>query len=95
MTDVLNSHTEHLEQVSSASLQIKHTLDSATASAKLLNGTLNVGTSHSDWMIRFGGPVAVVVLGNYGLSPSLSQNLQLLAGGKCCPTFSALLANIQ
>jgi len=57
-------------------------LEKAAAAAKSWNETFNIGGSIGDYSIRMGVPFITLILGNYGLTPTLARNGALLLGGE-------------
>lgn len=82
MTELIQDHTESLELASSTAFSIHENLAQAAESARAWNNiTRFSGSSFGDYAIRFAGPLAGVLLGNYGLPPSFNRNAMLIAGG--------------
>jgi hypothetical protein len=82
MANMVHNHTDDLEQASFTAFRIHETLENASMAAESWKGTLTSTHSIADWGLRIGGLVGGVLLGGYGLPPSVFRNLQLLVGGK-------------
>lgn len=80
MTALIVDHTESLEYASSTAFDIHETLDKAAAAAKSWDTTF--GKFHYENILRFSIPPITLVLGSWGLNPSLARNFGLLAAGK-------------
>ena len=80
MTELIQDHTENLEQASFTAYNIHDSLEKAAALANAWNETL-LGGSLGDNAIRIAGPLTTVFLGNYGLAPSLARNVLLVVSG--------------
>jgi hypothetical protein len=81
ITNLLQDHTEHLEQASFAVSYIHSSLEKAATAAGSWNATL-MGGSLGNYSLRIGTPLTTLILGNYGLPPSLFRNAALLLGGR-------------
>jgi hypothetical protein len=44
---------------------------------------LPVGGGWSDWGLRIGTPLATLILGNYGITPTVTMNAVFLISGTC------------
>lgn len=82
MTDLLNNHSESLEQASFTAFGIHDSLEKAAKFAQSWSESSVLGSSMGDYAIRIVGPLATVFLGNYGLPPSLTRNALLILSGK-------------
>jgi len=80
MTRLIYNHTESLELASTTASGIHETLDRAAASVKSWNETF--GLSFYENILRFSLPPLSLLLGGYGLPPSLTRNFGLLVAGK-------------
>lgn len=81
ITNLLQDHTEHLEQASFTVSYIHSSLEKAATAAGSWNATL-MGGSLGNYSLRIGTPLTTLILGNYGLPPSLFRNAALLLGGR-------------
>jgi hypothetical protein len=81
MTDLVNNHTESLEQARFTTENIIQTLEKTAAIAKSWTEMLTVSSIAGDWALRIIMPPSALVLGSYGLPPSLARNAALFFGG--------------
>lgn len=81
MANMVQNHTEDLEQASFAAFKIHETLENASAAAKSWKEGVSTARSPLDWFLRICGPIAGVLLGGHGLPATLARNVQLLVGG--------------
>jgi hypothetical protein len=81
MSDMVNNHTESLEQARLTTETIIQTLQKTTDIAQAWSQTLSAGGAFGDSALRFGTPVALVFLANYGITPSVPANIALILGG--------------
>jgi hypothetical protein len=82
MTRLLRNHTEYLELASVTASDIHSSLEKVATSTGSWNDNLTWRDSFSNIPLRIGTPLTTLVLGNYGLAPSLSRNAALILGGK-------------
>jgi hypothetical protein len=82
MTTLLQNHTEYLELASVTASSIHSSLEKAAASAGSWNENFKWGGSLSNYALRIVTPLTTLVLGNYGLPPSLARNAALALGGR-------------
>lgn len=83
MTILLQNHTESLEVASVTASSIYSSLEKVAASAGLWNENFKWGgASLSNYALRIITPLTALVLGNYGLPPSLARNAALAIGGR-------------
>lgn len=82
MTTLLQNHTESLELASVTASSIHSNLEKAAASASSWNENFKWGGPLSNYALRIATPLSTLVLGNYGLPPSLARNAALAIGGK-------------
>jgi hypothetical protein len=78
----LQTHVQKIEQAESAASGIHENLDRAAEAVKSWSENLPVGGGWSDWLLRIGTPLAAVILGNYGITPTFTMNARLFVIGK-------------
>ncbi|KAG9245100.1 hypothetical protein BJ878DRAFT_541623 [Calycina marina] len=81
MTTLLNNHTENLESASSTAYNIHNILEKASSGAALWKHPTSISGTIFDYGLRIAFPAECVLLGNYGLHPSLLSNVALALGG--------------
>ncbi|KAI2607970.1 hypothetical protein GGR54DRAFT_651948 [Hypoxylon sp. NC1633] len=77
-----NDHVHSLSQARNMTFEILDTLENTAAAASYVSSSLLKQSSGSSWWPYIWCPAASLVLGSYGLSPSMSRNLVLLALGE-------------
>jgi len=82
MTSLIQNHTDILEQASVTTFGLQENLNKAASAAKLWNEAFDVSKPFNANIVRFSLPIVVLMLGNYGLAPSLLRNFGLLTSGK-------------
>lgn len=86
MINIINNHSEILEQASFTAKGISASLENAAAVARSLNETLNLSGPLGDWALRFCIPLSSVFIGSYGLPPTPVRNAFLLLFGGSATT---------
>lgn len=75
-------HTDLLQQAQNITNGVLNALEETAASATALGGVFSGKRSISSWWLYVWCPVASLVVGSYGLPPSLLRNLILFTIGK-------------
>lgn len=78
-----DKHEGRLEQAQQKTTQILDTLDAATESASAFRNSFFRGFGFSGLWPYVLFPVASLVMGSYGLEPSIGRNLWLVGVGMC------------
>jgi hypothetical protein len=81
-TELLRSHVQKLAQAETAVSGIHENLYRAADAVKSWSENLPIGGGWSDWGLRIGTPVAALILGSYGITPTLTMNAALLLSGR-------------
>lgn len=81
MAELLQHHTNTLQQASYAASDIHDNLDKVVEASKLWSITLNERGFLSDYSLRLGIPLTTLFVGNYGMTSSLMRNVGLFLGG--------------
>ncbi len=81
-SELLQNHVQKLAQAETAVSGIHENLDRAAEVVKTWSENLSNGRGWSNLMLRIGTPMAVLILGNYGITPTLTMNAVLLVSGK-------------
>lgn len=81
-TEILQGHVQKLAQADSAVSGIHENLDRAAEAVKSWSENLPIGWRMTDLVIRVGTPVGALILGNYGITPTMTMNAVLLISGK-------------
>lgn len=81
-TELLQSHVQKLAQAETAASGIHENLDRAAEAMKSWSENLPVGSGIADWGLRIGTPLAAVILGNYGITPTFTMNAILCLSGE-------------
>jgi uncharacterized protein HemX len=81
-TELLQSHVQKLAQAENAVSGIHENLDRAAEAVKSWRENLPISSGWTDWALRLGSPLAAVILGNYGITPTFTMNAALLLSGK-------------
>lgn len=81
-TELLQGHTQNLQQASNKASGINNDLDRAVITAQTWHETLGVSNSVPDWALRVMSPMATLVLGNFGITRTASSNLFLAGSGE-------------
>jgi hypothetical protein len=81
MTYVVNNHTESIEQASITAKTISQSLRQAETVAKYWTEVLRLGGNAYDLLLRILLPTCMLVLGSYGLPPTMLRNGGLLLSG--------------
>jgi hypothetical protein len=81
-TEILQGHVQKLAQADSTVSRIHENLDQAAEAVKSWNENLPTGWRLTDLVIRVGTPVGALILGNYGITPTMTMNAVLLISGK-------------
>jgi hypothetical protein len=81
-TEILQGHAQKLAQADSTVSRIHENLDQAAEAVKSWNENLPTGWRLTDLVIRVGTPVGALILGNYGITPTMTMNAVLLISGK-------------
>lgn len=75
-----------LSKADSTVSEIQESLERASEAVNTWSASLSAGSpGFVDWTCRFGIPVAAVVLGNYGITPTWTMNGVLFITGKHAP----------
>ena len=82
-TELLQTHTQKLAQAQTAVSGIHENLDRASEAVKSWSETLPVSGGWPDWGLRVGTPLAALILGNYGITPTITMNAVFLLSGTC------------
>ncbi|KAI1380144.1 hypothetical protein F4677DRAFT_462984 [Hypoxylon crocopeplum] len=77
-----DDHTSFLHQAQNITNEIFDTLEGTAASAAYVSSSLAKESSASSWWPYIWCPAASLVLGSYGLPPSVTRNLALFALGE-------------
>jgi hypothetical protein len=80
-TEILQAHVQKLAQADSAVSGIHENLDRAAETVRSWSENLPIGKGWTDWAFRVGTPVGALILGNYGITPTLTMNAVLLFSG--------------
>lgn len=80
LSEKLEDHSSILEQVNNITTDVLDTLEETAVMASSVNESFSRATSLSWWPFVI-LPTASLVLGSYGLPPSILRNLTLLALG--------------
>ncbi len=80
-TELLEAHMQKLAQAESTVVGIYENLDRAAEAVKSWGESLPVGGGFTDWTFRIGTPLAALILGNYGITPTWNMNVVFLIGG--------------
>jgi Na+-translocating ferredoxin:NAD+ oxidoreductase RnfD subunit len=80
-TELLEAHIQKLSQAESTASEIHENLDRAAEAVKSWSESLPVGSGIMDWAFRIGTPLATLILGNYGITPTWNMNVVFLLGG--------------
>ena len=81
-SELLQTHVQKLAQAETAVSGIHENLDRAAEVVKTWSENLPNGGGWSNWVLRIGTPIAALILGNYGITPTLTMNAVLLVSGK-------------
>jgi hypothetical protein len=81
-TELLQSHVQKLVEAENTVSGIHENLDRAAEAVKSWSENLPIGGGWTDWALRLGSPLAAVILGNYGITPTFTMNTALLISGK-------------
>jgi hypothetical protein len=81
-SELLQTHVQKLAQAETAVSGIHENLDRAAEVVKTWSENIPNGGGWSNWVLRFGTPMAALILGNYGITPTLTMNAVLLVSGK-------------
>lgn len=92
MTNLIQNHTEYLELASLTASNIHSTLEKATVFPGSWGQGAEWGGAISNYALRIATPLATLVLGNYGLPPSVTRNAALVLGGM---SFGELLVHAR
>ncbi|KAG9234727.1 hypothetical protein BJ875DRAFT_483939 [Amylocarpus encephaloides] len=83
-TDLFQEHAIQLEHASITASKIHADLGNVATITKFASGwaaTLNIGGYWGDWLVRVVAPPCTMVIGSYGLAPSLIRNVALFSSG--------------
>ncbi|KUJ23082.1 uncharacterized protein LY89DRAFT_776894 [Mollisia scopiformis] len=94
-TELLQSHTQHLQQASIKASGINDDLDKAVAIAQTWQENLRVSGSMPDWVFRAGTPMAALSLGNFGIARSTGGNIGLAGAGFVVGESLVVLRHVQ
>lgn len=81
-TELLQSHTQSLQQASVKASGINEELDRAVATAQTWQESLDASSSMPDWAMRVLCPAAAFMLGNHGIQRTTLGNLALVSSGE-------------
>lgn len=77
-----DAHTDLLRQAQNITNEILNTLEDTAASAAAVGDGFLGQTSLKSWWLYIWCPVVSLVMGSYGLPPSMLRNFGLIALGK-------------
>ncbi|KAE9380530.1 hypothetical protein N431DRAFT_325106 [Stipitochalara longipes BDJ] len=80
-TELLQTHMQKLAQAETAVSGIHENLDRAAEAVKSWSENLPAGRGWTDWGLRLGTPLAALILGNYGITPTITMNAVFLVSG--------------
>ncbi len=82
LSSKFDTHVELLDQATNVTSDIFDTLKDAAAVAENVNQYIHQGATNGGWWQHVIWPAVSLVLGSYGLPPSVFRNLGLLALGE-------------
>jgi hypothetical protein len=80
-TELLQAHFQKLEQASAQASEINENLEKAAAAANLFHDSIGISGNVPDWALRLAAPLSTLLIGSYGLTPSIIRNSGLLISG--------------
>ena len=83
-TDLFQTHAEQLEKASLTATRIHDSLGNVATITDFVSSytdVLNAGGSWGDWAVRAISPPSAIIIGGYGLPPSLCRNILLFIAG--------------
>lgn len=81
LTGRYDQHTHLLQQAQNMTHEILSTLEDTASSAATISDTFTTESSVASWWPFVWCPAASLVMGSYGLAPSATRNLALVALG--------------
>jgi uncharacterized membrane protein len=91
-TDLFYMHAEQLEKASFIAAKIHDSLGNVATITDFISrytNMLNVGGSWGDWAVRAFSPPTAIMIGSYGLPPSLFRNVFLFIAGSSLKKYLA------
>ena len=73
---------QNLARAENAVSGIHENLDRAAEAVKSWSENLPTGGGWTDWGLRLGTPLAALILGNYGITPTITMNAVFLVSGE-------------
>lgn len=93
MASGYEDHGERLKQAQRRADQILGTLDSAATSAASIQSSFSTSFGFHGWWPYIYCPLASLVMGSYGLPPSVTRNVMLLSIGEIAGLVVSTIGN--